>query len=113
MASNHQGRRQSDASGGKRSTRGLLSFAGDAYVNEMGNTNPLFPDEATMVCQPAQGITEPNNFDDINTFTTFMRLLKIPPRGPITAEVNQGQAIFEKIGYTDCHVEPMTTAPAG
>src|ERR1700676_86747 len=42
-----------------------------------------------------------------------MRALKVPPRGPIPAEVNQGQPIFEKIGCTDCHVETMTTAPAG
>jgi CxxC motif-containing protein (DUF1111 family) len=99
--------------GWKAQHASLLSFAGDAYVNEMGVTNPLFPDEATQVCQPAQGVTQPNSIDDINIFTTFMRALKVPPRGPITAQVIQGQAIFEKIGCTDCHVETMTTAPAG
>ena len=99
--------------GWKAQHASLLSFAGDAYVNEMGVTNPLFPDEATQVCQPAQGVTQPNSIDDINIFTTFMRALKVPPRGPITAQVIQGQAIFEKIGCADCHVETMTTAPAG
>jgi len=81
----------------------LLSFASDAYVNEMGITNPLNPTEATLVCQPTTGITEPNNTDDINTFATFMRALKVPPRGPITAAAIQGQAIFEKIGW-HCNV---------
>ncbi|MCU1341956.1 MAG: hypothetical protein JWN92_1379 [Candidatus Acidoferrum typicum] len=100
--------------GWKTQHASLLSFAGDAYVNEMGVTNPLFPDEATQVCQPAQGVTQPNSsIDDINNFTTFMRALKVPPRGPITAEVIQGQAIFEKIGCATCHVETMATAPAG
>ena len=99
--------------GWKSQHASLLSFAGDAYVNEMGVTNPLFPDEATQVCQPAQGVTQPNSIDDINIFTTFMRALKVPPRGPITAEVIQGQAIFERIGCANCHVETMTTAPAG
>jgi CxxC motif-containing protein (DUF1111 family) len=99
--------------GWKAQHASLLSFSGDAYVNEMGVTNPLFPDEATQVCQPAQGVTQPNNIDDINKFTAFMRALKVPPRGPITPEVIQGQAIFERIGCTDCHVETMTTAPAG
>ena len=100
--------------GWKTQHASLLSFAGDAYVNEMGVTNPLFPDEATQVCQPAQGVTQPNSsIDDINNFTAFMRALKVPPRGPITPEVIQGQAIFERIGCATCHVETMTTAPAG
>jgi CxxC motif-containing protein (DUF1111 family) len=107
--------------GWKTQHASLLSFASDAYVNEMGVTNRLNPTEATLVCQPTTGISIPNNpiqpvtpgdDDDIDTFTTFMRALKVPPRGPITAEVNQGQAIFEKIGCADCHVETMTTAPA-
>jgi CxxC motif-containing protein (DUF1111 family) len=96
----------------------LLSFASDAYVNEMGITNRLNPTESTLVCQPP-GIQEPNNpvppatDQDIDTFTTFMRALKVPTRGPITAEAMQGQAIFEKIGCAGCHVETLTTAPAG
>ena len=99
--------------GWKTQHASLLSFASDAYVNEMGITNTLNPTEAMTVCQPATGTQEPNNTDDIDTFTTFMRALKVPPRGPITADVIAGQAIFEKIGCAGCHVETMTTAPAG
>jgi CxxC motif-containing protein (DUF1111 family) len=91
----------------------LLSFASDAYVNEMGITNPLNPTEATNVCQPATGVTEPNNIDDIDTFTVFMRALKVPRRGPITADVIAGQTIFENIGCNGCHVETLVTAPTG
>ena len=107
--------------GWKTQHASLLSFASDAYVNEMGVTNRLNPTEATLVCQPTTGISIPNNpiqpvtpgdDDDIDAFTTFMRALKVPPRGPITHDVMQGQAIFEKIGCADCHVETMTTAPA-
>ncbi|MGB6544626.1 MAG: di-heme oxidoredictase family protein [Candidatus Acidiferrales bacterium] len=91
----------------------LLSFAGDAYVNEMGVTNTLFPDESTLVCQPA-GMTSPNdNDDDIAQFAAFMRATMVPPRGPITPAVMQGQAIFEQIGCNNCHVETLMTAPAG
>jgi len=64
------------------------------------------------VCQP-DATQEPNNIDDIDTFTTFMRALKVPPRGPITAAVTQGQAIFESIGCAGCHVETLVTAPSG
>lgn len=94
----------------------LLSFSGDAYVNEMGVTNALFPDEVTTQCQPA-GVAEPNDAagpdDDIHSFATFMRSTKVPPRGPITSAVAQGQVIFEQIGCASCHVETLATAPAG
>src|SRR2546426_3988258 len=36
----------------------LLSFSGDAYLNEMGVTSRLFPDEVTTLCNT---VTEPNN----------------------------------------------------
>src|SRR5260370_26425324 len=81
---------------------------------------PSFKNESKLVCQPTQGVTEPNNLpylkniiEDINTFTIFMRALKVPPRGPITSYTNQGQAIFELIGCASCHVETLTTLPAG
>ena len=91
----------------------LLSFASDAYLNEMGVTNPLSPDEVTPVCNPAS-VPEPNDIhNDTETFTTFMRALKVPPRGLITTQVNQGQAIFRSIGCAGCHVETLTTAPVG
>ncbi len=91
----------------------LLSFAGDAYVNEMGITNRLFPAESTTVCQPS-GVTSPNDTGaDIDQFAEFMRTTKAPPRGTITTQVTQGQAIFEQIGCNTCHVETLVTAPAG
>jgi CxxC motif-containing protein (DUF1111 family) len=90
----------------------LLSFAGDAYFNEMGITNDLFPDEATTACEPA-GVPHPNDVDhDLSNLALFMRATKVPPRGPITAQVNQGQAIFEAIGCATCHVSTLVTAPA-
>ena len=36
----------------------LLSFAGDAYLNEMGITNKLFPTEVTLLCNT---VREPND----------------------------------------------------
>jgi CxxC motif-containing protein (DUF1111 family) len=91
----------------------LLSFAGDAYFNEMGITNDLFPDEATTACEPA-GVPHPNDVDhDLANLALFMRATKVPPRGPLTAQVNQGQAIFEAIGCATCHVSTLVTAPAG
>jgi CxxC motif-containing protein (DUF1111 family) len=91
----------------------LFSFAGDAYFNEMGITNELFPDEVTSTCEPA-GVAHPNDVDhDLVNLTLFMRATKVPPRGPITAQVNQGQAIFEAIGCATCHISTLVTAPRG
>jgi CxxC motif-containing protein (DUF1111 family) len=94
----------------------LLSFAGDAYVNEMGITNRLFSAESTNVCNPA-GIAEPNDQNnDIETFTAFMRATKAPPRDIVlaaTPAATAGEAIFRKIGCATCHVETLTTVPPG
>lgn len=95
----------------------LLSFSGDAYVNEMGVTNSLFQDESvTGVCAPQTQLNDTHG--DINQFATFMRSLKVPPRNlPADAtalsDVAAGQAVFEKIGCATCHTETMVTAPAG
>ena len=91
----------------------LLTFSGDAFFNELGFTNIFFPDETTSVCEPP-GVPHPNDVqDNVHTFADFMRSTKVPPRGPITPEVIQGQAIFEQIGCAGCHVETLVTAPAG
>ncbi len=59
----------------------LLSFSGDAYLNEMGITTRLFPDEVTKLCNSA---TEPNDeagpdgLDDVDHFARFIRASKAP-----------------------------------
>jgi CxxC motif-containing protein (DUF1111 family) len=97
----------------------LLSFAGDAYLNEMGITNRLQPDEITKLCNTA---SEPNDtpgadgLSDIDHFARFVRATKAPARdAQITnsAVAKKGLGLFAKIGCTTCHVETITTAPAG
>ena len=64
----------------------LFTFSGDAYLNEMGITTPLFPDEncpqgncALLAGKPgASNPNEPDN-DDLAAFTNFMSLLAPPP----------------------------------
>jgi len=93
----------------------LLSFAADAYLNEMGVTNPLQPTEATTVCNPV-GIAEPNSTDDIFQFAAFMRGLKAPPRDTVQAnssEAREGADLFSKIGCEVCHVATLHTVTAG
>ena len=97
----------------------LLSFSGDAYLNEMGITTRLFPDEVTKLCNSA---TEPNDeagpdgLDDADHFARFIRASKAPARDSKLADTGQSQKgakLFDKIGCTKCHVRTLTTAPAG
>lgn len=97
----------------------LLSFAGDAYLNEMGITNRLQPDEVTKLCNAA---TEPNDtpgpdgLSDIDHFARFIRATKAPARDSQLASgatAKKGNGLFSEIGCATCHVETLTTAPAG
>jgi CxxC motif-containing protein (DUF1111 family) len=99
--------------GAKNQHGSLLSFAADAYLNEMGVTTPLLPDEVTTLCQPSD-VNSPNStMDDITNFASFMRATKAPSRGPITASVSTGLSVFRTLGCNTCHVESLQTAPAG
>src|SRR6266446_3364130 len=97
----------------------LLSFSGDAYLNEMGITNRLQPDEVTNLCNTA---SEPNNqpaadgLDDVDHFARFMRASKAPSRDVTLSEtptVKRGSALFDRIGCVTCHVRTLRTAPPG
>jgi CxxC motif-containing protein (DUF1111 family) len=97
----------------------LLSFSGDAYLNEMGITNVLFPDEVTKLCNT---VNEPNDkpgsdgLSDVDHFARFIRASKAPPRDQTlatTAAAMRGSELFDKIGCAVCHVRSLTTAPAG
>ncbi len=97
----------------------LLSFAGDAYLNEMGITNRLQPNEVTNLCNT---VSEPNDtpgpdgLADIDHFARFIRATKAPARDAQLAggaAAKRGLGLFAKIGCVTCHVETLTTAPAG
>src|SRR5271156_5093951 len=97
----------------------LLSFAGDAYLNEMGITNRLQPDEVTTLCN---SVAEPNDkpgpdgLSDIDHFARFIRATKAPARDlqlMNSTAARKGTGLFDKIGCATCHVETLTTAPAG
>jgi CxxC motif-containing protein (DUF1111 family) len=97
----------------------LLSFSGDAYLNEMGITNRLQPTEVTNLCNT---VSEPNDtpgpdgLSDIDRFARFIRATKAPVRDVQLASgatAQKGLSLFDKIGCATCHVATLTTAPAG
>jgi len=105
--------------GWKDQQASLLSFSGDAYLNEMGITNRLFPDEVTKLCNTAPEPNSkpgPDGLEDIDHFARFLRATKAPARDTVLAETSKakrGSELFDKIGCATCHVRSLTTAPAG
>lgn len=105
--------------GWKNQQASLLSFSGDAYLNEMGITNTLFPDEVTDLCNTA---AEPNDkpgadgLTDLEHFARFMRATKAPARDArqaATAAAKRGETLFASVGCDVCHVPQLTTAAPG
>jgi CxxC motif-containing protein (DUF1111 family) len=97
----------------------LLSFSGDAYLNEMGITNRLQPDEVTNLCNT---VSEPNDtpgsdgLADVDHFARFIRATEAPARDAQLAQTQParlGAELFNKVGCDICHVQTLTTAPEG
>jgi len=102
----------------------LLAFSADAYRNEMGITNDLFPRELAVgvtpdrmrLCDP---IPDPEDKRDprtgrrgIDNFTSFMTLLGPLDRGPMDEATRIGEAVFGAIGCATCHTPAMETGPS-
>jgi CxxC motif-containing protein (DUF1111 family) len=97
----------------------LLSFSADAYLNEMGVTSRLQPDEVTNLCNT---VSEPNDkpgpdgLSDIDHFARFIRATEAPARDAQlaqTTKAREGAELFDKVGCDHCHVQTLTTAPGG
>ena len=110
--------------GWKNQHASLLSFSGDAYLNEVGITNRFNLIENTSLGRSVAGIdtvpdTAPNGEDaenDIDEFADFMRATKVPPRDTGlsgTADAVAGSNLFDQIGCNVCHTRTITTAAVG
>jgi CxxC motif-containing protein (DUF1111 family) len=95
----------------------VLTFTGNAFLNEMGITTPFFPHEnppggdvALLAANPA--LTNPND-----TTATVMQLadhttfLAPPPRRPLSRNARLGEGLFLGIGCANCHLPAMRTGP--
>ena len=106
--------------GWKAQHASLVSFSADAYLNEMGITNPLFPQENTSSGKFVgfgsrfDPLDEPEDDGvDVIAFADFIRSTKAPSRGQITDNVRAGEALFTQIGCATCHTPTIVTAPPG
>ena len=97
----------------------LLSFVADSYLNEIGITNPLQPDEVTRLCNTAPEPNDTRGADGlfgIDHLVRFVRALKAPARDQAlaaTSLAHHGGELFDKVGCTSCHVPSMKTAAVG
>lgn len=105
--------------GWKAQHASLVSFAADAYRNEMGITSPLDPTEPTSNGRSVDSyertqIPNDQTNDDVYLIANFMRSTKAPPRRPTRG---RGEAVgahqFSSVGCSICHTPSFTTAPPG
>jgi len=92
----------------------LHQFSGDAYVNEMGITNPEFPKENApqgdfdaLAFNPLPALNDDG--EGVVLFADFMTLLGPPPRGPRNSQTEAGEQVFKQIGCVNCHTSTFTT----
>src|SRR4051812_10011737 len=118
--------------GWKNQNSSLLSFAAEAYLNEIGITNRLLLTENssmgnsvaafdgasdTTMCADGSGRVCGEDADqDIEAFARFMRSTKAPPRDTVlaaTANARAGATLFNSVGCNICHVTSITTSSTG
>jgi CxxC motif-containing protein (DUF1111 family) len=117
------GERRVGRFGWKAQVATLLTFAGDAYRNEMGITNDIFPAELAygisaealkrcdLTPDPEDRVDPTTGRRDIDNFAAFMRVLAPIARGPIDESVRDGERVFAAIGCAACHVPALATGP--
>jgi len=95
----------------------LMQFAGDALLNEIGITNPLFRDEAcpqgdclALDFNPAPAMNDDGR--DVEALADFMTMLAPPARGPISDDAIAGEQVFVQIGCGACHLATLRTGPS-
>lgn len=124
--------------GWKSQHASLVSFAGDAYLNEMGITNKFDGfggrsssdpnagknENPATTAEGVKNVTFPSPFDpvadpeddgnDVLAFADFMAATRAPGRqNPIPAGAVSGDPLFTSVGCAVCHTRTFQTAAPG
>lgn len=87
--------------GWKANSPHLTQQSAEAYVNDMGVTNPLFPE--------ADGTHEITR-DTLEAAVFYAQSLGVPARTALDdAEVRRGEGLFKTLGCEQCHRETLET----
>ncbi len=109
--------------GWKAQHASVLAFSADAYTNEMGITNRLFPQENapngnTALLAQFDRIADPEDRPDpvsgkadFEFVADFMRFLGPPPVRVLTPSALQGKLVFDQVRCSGCHTPQMMTGP--
>src|SRR5437667_861064 len=100
--------------GRKAQAATLREFNRDAFVMEMGITNPGNQTEQTVGGMPLPAgvdpLPEPEiSAEQFNAADAFVRFLAPPPRAPAGLAGLLGSAVFRRIGCAACHVPVLFT----
>src|SRR5207253_8054491 len=90
--------------GWKAQVPNLMQFSADAYLNEMGITSPIFPNEncpngncSELAWNPAPSLNDDG--EGVRRFADFMTLLAPAARATTRdRNVDTGERVFESIG---------------
>jgi CxxC motif-containing protein (DUF1111 family) len=96
----------------------VLTFAANAYQNEIGVTTPFFPNEncpqgdcALLAANPAT--SNPNDTNQTPMmFADFITMLAPPLQRYLTREATAGRFLFLGIGCANCHTPSLRTGPS-
>jgi CxxC motif-containing protein (DUF1111 family) len=95
--------------GKKASAYNLLHQTVNAYIQDIGVTTDYHPSELPNASDNVPDPETPGSTVDEVVF--YLRTLKAPVRRDTeSAEVEEGEALFEQAGCAKCHVKSLTTA---
>jgi CxxC motif-containing protein (DUF1111 family) len=107
--------------GWKAQHSSVEAFCADAYMNEMGVTNALFPNENApngkadvlaaldTVADPEDTADPVSGKADFQLAADFVKFLAPPPRPAVNASALAGKTLFTSVGCADCHTPEMKT----
>ncbi len=86
--------------GQKANTTTLHQQVAAAYANDMGVSNPVFPEDDGRY--DVDGTT-------IGSVTFYLATLGVPARGDSSPAAERGEELFSDLGCASCHVPSLTT----
>jgi CxxC motif-containing protein (DUF1111 family) len=86
--------------GQKANTTTLHQQVAAAYANDMGVSNPVFPEEDGRYDVDGSTLT---------SVTFYLATLGVPARGDSSPEAELGEELFADFGCASCHIPSLTT----
>ena len=103
--------------GRKAQVARLRDFNTDAFVMEMGITDPGNRTEQTVGGHPLPAGVDPTPDPEItqaqfDAANAFVQLLAPPPHEPFGLAAQEGRVVFRRVGCASCHVPVLVTGPS-